>query len=82
MASPTIRHIAIFSENPAALAKFYGDVFGISITGVDDLGNARHWNAEIERQPIHAQAERLHKVRTQNLAGMDGRKKFFALRHG
>ncbi len=40
MASPTIRHIAIFSENPTALAKFYGDVFGIGVTGVDDLGNA------------------------------------------
>jgi predicted enzyme related to lactoylglutathione lyase len=40
MASPTIRHIAIFSENPTELAKFYGDVFGIGVTGVDDLGNA------------------------------------------
>ena len=36
----TIRHIAIFSENPTDLAKFYGDVFGTKTTGVDDLGNA------------------------------------------
>src|SRR6202012_5413074 len=36
----TIRHIAIFSEDPSALAKFYGEVFGIKVTGVDDLGNA------------------------------------------
>src|ERR1700744_2830745 len=36
----TIRHIAIFSEDPSALAKFYGEVFGLKVTGVDDLGNA------------------------------------------
>ena len=36
----TIRHIAIFSEDPTALAKFYGEVFGMKVTGVDDLGNA------------------------------------------
>jgi len=36
----TIRHIAIFSENPAKLAQFYGEVFGLKVTGVDDLGNA------------------------------------------
>jgi predicted enzyme related to lactoylglutathione lyase len=36
----TIRHIAIFSEDPSALAKFYGEVFGMKVTGVDDLGNA------------------------------------------
>ena len=35
-----IGHIAIFSENPSNLAKFYGEVFGIKVTGVDDLGNA------------------------------------------
>jgi predicted enzyme related to lactoylglutathione lyase len=35
-----IRHIAIFSDNPAQLAKFYGEVFGTSVTGVDELGNA------------------------------------------
>ncbi|HEX4191506.1 MAG TPA: VOC family protein, partial [Stellaceae bacterium] len=35
-----IGHIAIFSENPSNLAKFYGEVFGIKTTGVDDLGNA------------------------------------------
>jgi catechol 2,3-dioxygenase-like lactoylglutathione lyase family enzyme len=28
-----IKHIAIFSENPARLSKFYVDVFGLSITG-------------------------------------------------
>ena len=35
-----IRHIAIFSENPRKLAEFYVDVFGMKVTGVDDLGNA------------------------------------------
>ena len=28
-----IKHIAIFSENPAKLARFYVDVFGMKITG-------------------------------------------------
>ena len=28
-----IKHIAIFSENPARLAEFYVDVFGMKITG-------------------------------------------------
>jgi predicted enzyme related to lactoylglutathione lyase len=28
-----IKHIAIFSENPARLAKFYGEVFGLKVTG-------------------------------------------------
>lgn len=36
----TIGHIAIFSENPSDLAKFYGEVFGTKVTGIDDLGNA------------------------------------------
>jgi len=36
----TIRHIAIFSENPKQLAEFYGEVFGMKVTGLDDLGNA------------------------------------------
>jgi catechol 2,3-dioxygenase-like lactoylglutathione lyase family enzyme len=35
-----IRHIAIFSENPKKLAEFYVDVFGMKVTGMDDLGNA------------------------------------------
>ena len=35
-----IRHIAIFSDNPKKLAAFYGEVFGTTVTGVDDLGNA------------------------------------------
>ncbi len=29
----TIRHIAIFSDNPAKLAQFYVDVYGLKITG-------------------------------------------------
>jgi predicted enzyme related to lactoylglutathione lyase len=28
-----IRHIALFSDDPARLAKFYGDVFGLEVTG-------------------------------------------------
>ena len=39
---------------------------------MDDLGNACHRDAEIERQPIHAQAERFHEVRAQDLAGQLG----------
>jgi catechol 2,3-dioxygenase-like lactoylglutathione lyase family enzyme len=35
-----IRHIAIFSENPKKLAEFYVEVFGMKVTGIDDLGNA------------------------------------------
>src|SRR5665213_2089825 len=35
-----IRHIAIFSDNPPALAKFYGEVFGTTVTGIDELKNA------------------------------------------
>jgi predicted enzyme related to lactoylglutathione lyase len=35
-----IRHIAIFSDNPKQLADFYGEVFGTTITGVDDIGCA------------------------------------------
>ena len=34
-----IRHIAIFSENPTNLAKFYGDIYGMRVTGTDELGN-------------------------------------------
>ncbi len=32
-ATPKIRHIAIFSDDPARLAKFYGEVFGLATTG-------------------------------------------------
>ena len=35
-----IRHIAIFSENPTKLAAFYGEVYGMRVTGTDALGNA------------------------------------------
>jgi predicted enzyme related to lactoylglutathione lyase len=35
-----IRHIAIFSDEPKRLADFYGAVFGTTVTGIDDLGNA------------------------------------------
>src|ERR1700722_4591188 len=35
-----IRHIAIFSESPTKLAAFYGDVYGLKVTGTDELGNA------------------------------------------
>src|SRR5579862_2913443 len=33
-----IRHIAIFSEDPAALAEFYADVFDMKIQGKSDEG--------------------------------------------
>jgi predicted enzyme related to lactoylglutathione lyase len=33
-----IRHIAIFSDNPTKLAQFYGTVYGIRVTGTDDIG--------------------------------------------
>ena len=35
-----IRHIAIFSDNPANLAKFYEEVFEFKITGISNNGNA------------------------------------------
>jgi hypothetical protein len=42
-------------SNPAAL--------------VNDLGDSCYWYTEIERQTIHAQAQRFHEVRAQDLAG-------------
>ena len=35
-----IRHIAIFSEDPAKLAEFYVDVFGMKITGTSNADGA------------------------------------------
>ena len=32
-ATPKIKHIAIFSDDPSRLAKFYGEVFGLRTTG-------------------------------------------------
>ena len=32
-ATPKIKHIAIFSDDPARLAKFYGGIFGLTVTG-------------------------------------------------
>lgn len=32
-ATPKIRHIAIFSDDPSRLAKFYGEAFGLRVTG-------------------------------------------------
>src|ERR1039457_3192071 len=53
-------------SNPAAL--------------VNDLGDSCYWYTEIERQTIHAQAQRFHEVRAQDLAGMDGRKRLLRFR--
>ncbi len=36
----TIRHIAIFTDDPIKLAAFYGDVFGTSVIGVNNVGSA------------------------------------------
>jgi predicted enzyme related to lactoylglutathione lyase len=33
LAAPKIKHIAIFSDDPSRLAKFYGEVFGLKTTG-------------------------------------------------
>jgi len=33
LATPKIKHIAIFSDDPSRLAKFYGEVFGLKTTG-------------------------------------------------
>jgi hypothetical protein len=52
-----------------------------SATFVNDLRNTRHRNVEIQRQPIHAEFRRLHEVRAQNFAGMDGGKAFLRLSH-
>ena len=42
---------------------------------VDNFGNPRHRHAQIEGEAIHAEAKRLHELRTQNLAGMNSWKK-------
>ena len=39
-ARATIRHIAIYSDDPPRLAKFYGDVFGLTLTGINAAGAA------------------------------------------
>ncbi len=36
----TIRHIAIFTDDPVNLAAFYGEVFGKSVTGISTVGSA------------------------------------------
>jgi hypothetical protein len=42
---------------------------------MDNLRNSRYRHAQIERQSIHAELQRFHEVRSQNLAGMNGWKK-------
>jgi predicted enzyme related to lactoylglutathione lyase len=36
----TIRHIAIFTDDPNRLAAFYGEVFAMSVTGINNSGSA------------------------------------------
>ena len=47
---------------------------------VNDLRNPGHRNVQVERQPVHAEAERLHEIFAQNLTGMNGYE-FFRLWH-
>jgi hypothetical protein len=42
---------------------------------VDNLGHSRYWDSKIERQTVHAEAQRLHEFGAENLAGVDGRQK-------
>ena len=57
-----IGHIAIFSENPSNLAKFYGEVFGIKVTGVDDLGNAWVTDGYMDIALLRRRSEKAPKV--------------------
>jgi predicted enzyme related to lactoylglutathione lyase len=58
----TIRHIAIFSEDPSALAKFYGEVFGTKTTGVDDLGNAWVTDGYMDVALLRRRSEKAPKI--------------------
>ena len=40
---------------------------------VDNFGNSRYRDAEIESQPVHAELERFHELGAENLARMDWR---------
>jgi len=57
-----IRHIAIFSEDPSALAKFYGEVFGTKKTGVDDLGNAWVTDGYMDIALLRRRSEKAPKI--------------------
>jgi hypothetical protein len=48
---------------------------------VNDLGNPRDRHPQIERETIHAELKRFHKVGAQNLAGMDRGKQMLRLSH-
>jgi len=49
---------------------------------VNDFRNPCHGDAEIERQPIHAELKWFHELRAQNLAGVNGREAFLKLSYG
>jgi hypothetical protein len=48
---------------------------------VNDFTHSRHADAEIKRQPIHAEPQRLHELGAENLTRMDWRQKFLSLGH-
>jgi hypothetical protein len=48
---------------------------------VNDFSHSRHRDAEIKRQPIHAEPQRLPELGTENLTRMDWRQKFLSLGH-
>jgi hypothetical protein len=48
---------------------------------VDNLRDSSHRHPQIDRQPIHAQSQRLHEIGAQNLAWMNGRTTLLSLSH-
>jgi hypothetical protein len=46
---------------------------GNSAPLVDDFTDAGSWHVQLERQFVHGETQRLHKILAENLSGMDGR---------
>jgi hypothetical protein len=58
-----------------------GGIWRNSAALVNDFRNARHRDMKIEREPVHAELKRLHELRAQNFAGMNGRKALLSFSH-
>ncbi len=56
----TIRHLAIFAEDPAALAEFYVDVYGMRITGANQ-GDVWVTDGYMDLALISLKSERMKK---------------------
>jgi hypothetical protein len=69
------------SQNRALVLKYQPAGIGSNARPLmDNLRNSRHRNMEIQRQPIHADGERLHEILVKNFSRMNGRQ-FSKLSH-